>query len=134
MKVHTAEGISRWLEQFGALSEALMKELCLVNYGYSVHVEFSVVVDLGGRVLDDPLHVGFDLDGVQSLTLVGGLTSSMLEHPENINWGLSEVARVRVASSDDGIRFEARWEGERLIEVHCRQATLTAPGEQPEDP
>jgi hypothetical protein len=131
MKVDTAEGISRWLEHSGALSEALLKKLCLVNYGYSVHVEFSMIVDAEGRVLDDPLDVGLDLDGVQRLTLEGGLTTRMLEHPEEIGWGLSEVALVRVVPSDDGVRFEALWEGERRVEIQCRQATLTAPGEQP---
>jgi hypothetical protein len=128
MKVDTAEGINRWLEQSRALSEALMKELCLLNYGYSVHVEFSVIIDAEGRVLDDPLDVGFDLDGVQRLTLEGGLTARMLERPEEIGWGLSEVALVRVAPSDDGVRFEALWEGERRIEIKCRRAILTVPG------
>lgn len=132
MRVDTVERISRWLEQSGGLFEALLTELRLVNHGYSVRVEFSVVVDRAGHVLDDPLDVGFDLDGVRRLTLEGGLTSAMLEHPERINWGLSEVSQVRVASCDDGIRFEARWEGgERRVEVDCRRATLTAPEELP---
>lgn len=131
MKIDTAEGISRWLKQSGGLSEALMKELRLVSFGYSVHVEFSVITDPEGHVLGEPLDVGLDLDGVQRLTLEGGLTSRMLEHPEEINWGLSEVAQVRVSPSEDGVHFEALWEGERRVEVHCRQATLTTAEDRP---
>lgn len=131
MRVETPEAISSWLERSGALSEALMKELCLVNHGYSVHMEFSVIVDPDGRVLEEPLDVGVDLDGVQQFALTGGLTTAMLEHPEEIGWGLSEVAQVRVASADVGVRFEALWEGARRIEIHCRRATLTVPAGHP---
>lgn len=81
-------------------------------------------------MLDEPVQVKFDLEGVQELSLPGALTPRMLEHPERINWGLSEVARVRVAPSDDGVRFEALWEGERRVEIQCRRATLTVPEEQ----
>ena len=130
MKIDTAEDISQWLERSGALSEALMRELCLVNYGYSVHVEFRAIVDAEGHVLDDPMDVELDFVGVQRLTLSGGLTTRMLEHPEEISWGLSEVALVRVDPSDEGIRFEALWEGERRVDIQCRKAILTVPGEQ----
>lgn len=76
------------------------------------------------------MDVALDLDGVQRLVLEGGPNARMLKHPEEIGWGLSEVALVRVAPTDDGVRFEALWEGERRVEVHCRQATLNAPEEQ----
>ncbi|WP_109508451.1 hypothetical protein [Nocardioides speluncae] len=124
MKVDTTEEISRWLEQGGGLAESLMRELRLDKFGYSVHIAFSVIVDAAGRVLETPLELALDLDGVQQLTLRSGLTPRMLEHPDEIGWGLSEVALVRVASSDVGVRFEALWEGERRIEVECRRATL----------
>ena len=76
MRLETVEDINRWMKRSGALSEALMRELCLVSNGYS---------------------------------------------------GLSEVAQVRVASSGDGVRFEALWEGERRVEIECRRAGLTVP-------
>ncbi len=131
MRVETAEEIDSWLEQSAGLSEALMTELCLVNHGYSAHVEFRMIVDPDGRVLDEPRDVGIDLDGVQRLTLTGGLTTRMLEHPEEIGWGLSEIAQVKVTSFDDGVRFVALWEGERRVEIDCRRAALTVPETQP---
>ena len=131
MKIETLEGITHWLEQSGNLFEALMHELYLANFGYSVHVGFQAIVrDSDGHVLDQSLDVGFDLEGVQKLVLEGGLTRAMLEHPERINWGLSEVARVRVTPSEHGVQFEALWEGgERRVEIHSRRAILTAPGD-----
>lgn len=104
-----------------------MRELRLVSNGYSVHVEFRVIIDPNGRVLDEPIDVGIDLEGVQRLTLMGGLTARMLEYPEDVDWGLSEVAQVRVASSGDDVRFDALWEGERRVEIECRRAGLTVP-------
>jgi hypothetical protein len=130
MKLETLEEINDWLPQVDNLWESLMDELCLTQFGYSARVVFTLVIDRNGRVLDQPLRVTFDLSGVQELSLHGALTPRMLEHPERINWGLSEVARVRATPADDGVLFEALWEGERRVEVHCRQATLTVPGEQ----
>ncbi len=104
-----------------------MRELCLVSNGYSVHVEFTVIIDPNGRQLEEALDVGIDLEGVQGLTLVGGLTARMLEYPKDVDWGLSEVAQVRVTSSGDGVRFEALWEGERRVEIECRRAAFTVP-------
>lgn len=131
MKLETLEEINDWLPRVDNLWESLMDQLSLTNFGYSARVVFTLIIDRNGRVLDQPLQVTFDLDGVQELSLHGALTPRMREHPERINWGLSEVARVRVAPTDDGVRFEALWEGERRVEIQCRRVTLTLPEEQP---
>jgi hypothetical protein len=127
MKLETLEDINDWLAQADNLWESLMDELSLTDFGYSARAVFTLVIDRNGRVLEQPSQVTFDLEGVQELSLHGALTPRMLEHPELINWGLSEVARVRVAPVEDGVRFEALWEGERKVEIHCRRATLTTP-------
>jgi hypothetical protein len=124
MKIDSQEAISRWLEDSGGLYEALLTELRLTKHGYSVHIKFSVIIDREGRVLDSPLNVEFDFEGVQRLTLEGDLSEYMLDHPEEINWGLSEVTLVRVLPTEDGIRFEAGRESGRRIEIQCRRATL----------
>ena len=43
------------------------------------------------------------MHGVQRLQLEGGVNQDMLEHPEAINWGLSEVSLVRAEASADGL-------------------------------
>lgn len=131
MKLESLDEINDWLPQVDNLWESLMDELSLTHFGYSARVVFTLVIDRNGRVLEQPLQATFDLEGVQELSLHGALTPRMLEHPDRINWGLSEVARVRVTPADDGILFEALWEGERRVEIRCRRATLTVPETQP---
>lgn len=131
MKLETLDEINDWLPQVNNLWESLMDELSLTHFGYSARVVFTLVIDRNGRVLEQPVQATFDLEGVQELSLHGALTPRMFEHPERINWGLSEVARVRVTPADDGLLFEALWEGERRVEIQCRRASLTVPEEQP---
>lgn len=130
MKLETVEGIDAWLASVGALSEALIEELCLTKFGYSVRAVFNRVIRPDGRVLDEPSRVTFEFDGVQRMTMDGGLTPQMLDHPERINGGLSEVAVVRIALAEDWLHFEALWEQDRRIQIQCRRATLTAASDQ----
>jgi hypothetical protein len=129
VKLETVDEIDAWLASVGALSEALIEELCLTKFGYSCRVVVKRVIRPDGRVLDEPGRATFELDGVQRVTMDGGLTPQMLEHPESINWGLSEVAVVRVAPAEDWIHFEALWEQDRKIHIQCRRATLTTVGD-----
>lgn len=64
---------------------------------------------------------------VQELQMFNALTASMLEDPKSINWGLNEVALLKViedgASKPDKTsampfnRLAFLWEGERRIEI-----------------
>jgi hypothetical protein len=128
MRFDGVSEIGEWLAGSGGLSEALLHELALARFGYSIRAVFQVIADLDGAVLQEPRQVVVDLDGVDRLELRGGLTPRMVEHPEEINWGLSEVALVRVMAVDGGVRFEVLWEGDRRIEVRCHKISLTAPG------
>lgn len=131
MRVEGVAGISQWLkESVNNLGESLLEDLRLTNFGYSVRIEFSVIIDLTGQLMEEPETVVFELDGVQRLVLNGDLTEYMMDHPEVINWSLSDVAQVRVATGEVGIHFEAAWEDERRIEVECRRAVMTAPGNE----
>ena len=121
------EEITGWLDGAGGLSESLLDELTLTRHGYSVHLALKVIIDRDGQVLDKPLRVTFDLDGVHLLSLCGGLTPSMVDHPERINWGLSEVALVRVVPHPRGVLFEALWEDTRKVEVICAQVSMIIP-------
>lgn len=125
----SVEEINGWLAATGGLGEALLDELSLTRHGYSVHVAFMpVVVREGRRVLDQSTRVTFELEGVLDLHLRGALTQGMLENPEAINWGLSEVALVKLAPVAEGIRFDVRWEGDRRIHVFCARVSLLVPG------
>jgi hypothetical protein len=99
----------------------LLHDLRLVNFGFSLDLVFNDIWTPDGRVrpdvLERPVLLTFRLLGVESLRLTGGLTAAMIEHPNEINWGLSEVSRVLATSVGSRLRLSVRWEGERLIDV-----------------
>lgn len=128
MRLETIEQINVWMDSVGTLSEALMDELGLTHFGYSARAVFSVVVDSDGRALNEPVKAVFDFVGVQELTLHGALTARMLDRPDEIGWGLSEVALVRVTPDGEGVRFEALWEDDRKVEIRCHTTSVTVPG------
>jgi hypothetical protein len=122
------EAIREELDRHDGLADCLLHELRLVNYGYSIELDFNLVfgVDKGVRpdVLENPEIITFRLDGVTSLDLIGGLAEGMVAHPEAINWGLSEVAGVRVLTTDAGPRLDVAWEAERRITIDFHSASI----------
>lgn len=122
------EVVREALNRHARFEEALLVELRLVNHGYSVELDFNLVLDAEGRVRpnlrDARESVTLRLDGVTSLELVGGLSDAMLAHPEMINWGLSEIALVEVDDTDLGPQLRVLWEGSRRIVICFRSAAV----------
>jgi hypothetical protein len=50
----------------------------------------------------------------------------MIRHPEQINWGLSEVALVSAYSVEQGVGLLVAWEGKREIRVEAARVLFTA--------
>jgi hypothetical protein len=128
--MRTSDGgdIARILDGYHGLSECVIESVLLKDYGTTVEIGFDYIWDDEGNVRKD-------LDRVKELTLrfrivqvfhmENALNASMSRHPENINWGLNEVALVRVVS-DDSLpayaalsvpfnRVDLLWEDERRI-------------------
>jgi hypothetical protein len=124
IQLQGVDPIRGWLDSVGGLSEALLDELSLTDSGYSLRVVFKMVVDLNGAVLSVPTIAAFGFEGLEELRMHGALTSRMIERPEGISWGLSEVALVRASSAAGGAYFEILWEGDRRIEIECHRASL----------
>jgi hypothetical protein len=65
------------------------------------------------------------------LMINNALTAIMIEHPERLNWGISEIARLEIVPGEDlgvahgfvGARFV--WEIDRRIEVAFRQLQIS---------
>ena len=66
------------------------------------------------------------MEGVSVLRLTGGLSESMVQHPERINWGLSEVAKVSAYSAGPNIGLSIAWETKREIRVEAARVRFTA--------
>lgn len=116
--------VQAWLRTHGGLGEALLTRLCLDEFGYSVRLELEQVIDpLTGRLLPERPTVVVHLRGVSSMRVDGGLTDTMLREPDEMGWGLSEVAGVEVESCGDDLRFRVCWESERMIEIVSRSMT-----------
>jgi hypothetical protein len=104
------------LRDLANLEEAILTEMRTDRFGYTVRLFF--ILPVGAACAGDrERRVRIDLDGVHRLLLEGGLTQQMLQFPEDIDWGLGEVAAVQVGTDEGAVRVDVVWEGERKIEL-----------------
>lgn len=105
------------LESMSGLEEAILTDLTTRNFGFSVDLLFIIPVGAASGTGAER-RVRIELDGVHRLLLEGGLTEQMISSPESINWGLGEVALVRIGQEEEGrASIEVLWEGDRKIEA-----------------
>ena len=128
-----AAGLDAELERWRRAEEALLVEMSLVHHGYVLRLVFDLVRTDDGVLRTDldehEARLTIEMVGVQRLHMEGDLTASMLDHPELIDWGLSEVAALRAGPSGTGLQLQVRWEGDRRIVVDARSARVTGPGD-----
>jgi len=123
-----SETFMSWLKANDSLSESLLHNLSLEKYGYSVLAVFRRIIDNDGHVLSAPYDIEIHLEAVDSLTLVGALMDVSVKHPEEVNWGFSEVSLVTLEPEGDRFRLRVIWEGwDRKIEILCRRAWVSIP-------
>jgi hypothetical protein len=131
MKLNHKEEIEACLKQHKNFSECIIEELALKDFGTTLDVIFNYIWTDSGELrpdLDKPTNIGLRFRVVQELHINNSLNSSILEHPESIDWGLNEVALVQVVKDDSALRacedlpaplnhVEFLWEGERRMDV-----------------
>lgn len=131
MKTRDRKEIEEFLKTHKGFSECIIDELSLKDYATTLEVVFNYIWTDTGEVradLDEPKPVGLRFRQVQELRITNALNSSMLDHPELINWGYNEVALVKVASESDVLHTSQTsvngfthvaflWEGDRRIDV-----------------
>lgn len=125
------EELGRWLR----CEESLLVEMALTRHGYGVRLAFTLAwasegvlrPDLDRR--EDRLTV--EVLGVQRLHLEGGLTQVMLDQPEAIDWGLSDVSLLRAEPCPAGLQLQVLWEGERRIVIEAQSASVMGPEDAP---
>lgn len=121
------EEIELYLESVWHFGECLLIAFSSCKFGYSVEFQLNQIWadrDVLRPDLDDRIDlVRLCFCGVQRLEFIGGLNSYMLQHPEYINWGLTEVSWVQVEPSSAGeneaalMKISFLWESQRRIEV-----------------
>jgi hypothetical protein len=113
------------LRQMGNLSEWLLHDMEWRRFGSDFDFHFNNVFDESGNVrgdaLEDPHLLVVCLAGVQSLIIENHLSQGILDAPERLDWGFSEIAGVRLEDLGEGeagrIKFSVLWETRRRIEV-----------------
>jgi hypothetical protein len=139
MMLSDAAEIRRALQRFRDFGECLLHELRLIAHGRDAELVFHYIWDDSDRsdsgVLEEPRVVTMTLTLVETLVFNGALNHAMIAAPENINWGLSEVALVKLASTSDlptaggehavFHRLVIAWESDRRIEITFRGFDLT---------
>jgi hypothetical protein len=141
MKMNRREEIEAFLKRHKNFSECIIEELALKDFGTTFDVVFNYIWTDSGELrpdLDKPNNIGLRFRLVQELSINNSLNSSILGHPESINWGLNEVALVRVMKDDSGLQagedlppllnhVEFLWEGERRIDVFFSELEVFLP-------
>lgn len=122
-----AATLARWRN----LEECLLYEVRSVQGFYSAELEFDYTWGPDGLVRPDvddvPLLVTLRLIGIEDFHLVGALTKGMREFPDQIDWGISEVAGVRVEGAGPLLKLTVAWEGKRSLTVTCMSIEVDEP-------
>lgn len=93
------------LEKHRSFEECLLREVRTARFGTAVVLRFDYIWDDddpdGGLVADDPRVVRLRLELVREVRLVTALPAGVLAEPERADWGLTEVALVRLEDSSE---------------------------------
>ncbi len=130
MKAKTKAEIRELLRSYHNFSECIIEDMRWRDYATTLDVMFNYIWDGQEGISLDPKQpelvvVRFKL--VQEFRLNNALNSYMCAHPEELNWGLNEVAMVKISDDDAPqsypflpISFNhviLLWEGERKIDI-----------------
>jgi len=125
------ERLASLLRRWRNLEECLLHEVRMSPDFYRAEILFNCVWDDNGRarerVLEEPVLVSVRLVGIEELRLVGELTAGMKRSPELIDWGLAEIAGVRVSRSGEILGLSVEWESQRRLEARCMTIELIEP-------
>jgi hypothetical protein len=130
MKKSEKKDIEKYFHDHKDFSECIIEELVLKDYGTTLEVVFNYIWTDTGELrpnVNEPNDIILRFNLVQELQICNALTASMLRSPESINWGLNEVALLKVIDDQASRADETScpplthvaflWEGDRRIDV-----------------
>jgi hypothetical protein len=119
------------LRELRNFEECVLEELRWCHFGTVIELVFDYIWQDDGSVR--PEYVGpkfrtIVLQNVQEIHIDNALTEYMMFHPNELNWGASEVAAVRLVNESRNLlkyrsvalplhHLRCEWEGERRIDV-----------------
>lgn len=98
------EDISKKLEEYKNFQECVLLDVRWYHYGTTVELTFDYVWDTDGKLRtklneNEPIVVCMRL--VQEFRLNNALNEAMVLQSEQINWGLNEVAAIRIVEDSE---------------------------------
>lgn len=125
------EDIVDQLKRLKNLEECVLLEVVWHNYALDVDLVFDYIWDEKGNIrkdLDTPKRLVLSFYLVQEFHFQANLNDSMCLEPERINWGINEVALVKLNDTPDFLHrytglsipihhIEVVWEDERRISI-----------------
>lgn len=127
MRTSESKHIEKFLIEHRGFAECIIEEFLLTDYGTTFEVAINYIWDATGKLrsnIDEPQTIVLRFKLIQELHINNALTGQMLRHPEDINWGLNEIARIKLVSDTveagseySFIHLVFVWEGDRRMEV-----------------
>jgi hypothetical protein len=138
MRTNKSEEIARALAGYNNLQECVIETMALEDYGTTVEIVFDYIWNERGELredLDQVRRLIVRFRRVQRFHLENALNPHMSEFPEELNWGLNEIAAMRLVEGDDLAtyrefpvpfhRLEIVWEGRRHIDLIFSELEVT---------
>ena len=131
MIFESSEAIKAYLKQHHDFGECILQDIRWRHFGTVIDLVFDYIWTDAGAVRPEykpPTLKTISLHGVQELHVHNALNEYMSLHPDELDWGLSEVSSVRLI--DDELllapystlplplhHLRLNWEDERRIEA-----------------
>ena len=131
MMMPGATQMVKTIEQYHQFAECILVEINWTNYGTTAELVFNYVWTDDGKIgsnLEQAEIVVLKFKRVQEFHLKNALNDDILAQPERINWGLNEIACVRIEDNADVLKSYRSlsipfhhaailWEDERRIDI-----------------
>ena len=131
MMLESTDLIADYIARNRGFEECILEDVRWRHYGTVVDLVFDYVWVSDGTVRSDfePSNLKvLTFHNVQEFHLFNGQSEHMALHPEELNWGASEVAAVRIVDEPGILRSYAHlpipihhvrcaWEGDRRIDI-----------------
>jgi len=146
MRTSNREQIEAFLREHKGFSECIIEEFIFKDYGTTLEVRLNYVWSDWGDIranLNEPRNIILKFRLVEDLHIKNSLSHSMLTEPESINWGLNEIALLKVVGDTNALQTPEPseplfthvvflWEGDRRIDIVFSEfealSTLQPPG------
>lgn len=124
--------MKEFLRNHHSFEECLLQGVRTARFGTVVKLHFAYIWDDddpdGGLVADEPRLVTLCLESVREMRFLTALPAGVLAEPERADWGLTEVALVRLEESSELLaahransmpalhHLVVEWEGNRRLD------------------